>query len=207
MPAREVLVRAPGQCRQVRWKNGRGVTTELAIWPEGSALERGDFHWRAARARLAEAGPFSEFPGLERILIVIEGLGLLLDHGADAPRAFLRAFEPYPFPGRWRTTAELPHGPIEDLSLLYRPEHVRVQAECLRLGERSVRAPIEGEAALLLMLEGTAALRVTGEERPAALAPQHLAWVRHASPGDELELRGTRATARAVLVRVARQRA
>jgi environmental stress-induced protein Ves len=70
--------------RRVPWKNGRGVTEELALWPPGASFERGDFDWRVARAGVDAAGPFSEFPGFDRLLVVTEGEGLLLRHGVAA---------------------------------------------------------------------------------------------------------------------------
>src|SRR5687767_10413887 len=39
----EVVHLHPADARLVPWKNGRGVTRELALWPEGASLERGDF--------------------------------------------------------------------------------------------------------------------------------------------------------------------
>ncbi|MBM3986021.1 MAG: hypothetical protein FJ296_10095, partial [Planctomycetes bacterium] len=68
--------------RRVPWRNGRGVTEELALAPPGASFERGDFDWRVARATVAQAGPFSAFPGFERVLVVVQGAGLRLEHGA-----------------------------------------------------------------------------------------------------------------------------
>src|SRR5258708_2763617 len=53
----------PADARRVPWKNGRGVTDELALWPPGASFERGDFDWRIACAGVDAAGPFSAFPG------------------------------------------------------------------------------------------------------------------------------------------------
>ena len=47
------------------WKNGGGVTTEIA--KDGSE----PFLWRASRAQVASDGPFSYFPGYDRILIIL----------------------------------------------------------------------------------------------------------------------------------------
>ncbi|HKX45833.1 MAG TPA: HutD family protein, partial [Planctomycetota bacterium] len=46
----EVHQLSAADAREVRWKNGRGVSREVAVWPEGSAFERGDFGWRVALA-------------------------------------------------------------------------------------------------------------------------------------------------------------
>jgi uncharacterized protein len=61
------------------WKNGRGTTVEL--W----RLERdGQLLVRLSRAVVVEDGPFSIFPGVERNLTVLDGLGFrLLGEGLD----------------------------------------------------------------------------------------------------------------------------
>src|SRR5688500_12512282 len=100
---REVLQLRARDAKRVPWKNGRGMTTELALWPPGASLERGDFDWRISKASFDTAGPFSTFAGCERILIVTRGAGVLLDHGDQAARARVRRLEPYRFSGEWPT--------------------------------------------------------------------------------------------------------
>lgn len=53
------------------WKNGGGVTRQLAAWPEKSGLD--DFGWRISTARVDASGPFSRFAGIDRTLAVIDG--------------------------------------------------------------------------------------------------------------------------------------
>lgn len=55
------------------WKNGKGVTVELARAEVGGGLL-----WRLSMATVAEDGPFSLFPGIERNLTVISGPGFRL---------------------------------------------------------------------------------------------------------------------------------
>lgn len=55
------------------WKNGKGVTVELA-----RAEVEGALLWRLSMAAVAEDGPFSLFPGIERNLTVISGPGFRL---------------------------------------------------------------------------------------------------------------------------------
>jgi len=45
--------------RRMPWKNGGGVTTEIAIAPEGATLD--NFDWRVSTAQVDAAGPFSRF--------------------------------------------------------------------------------------------------------------------------------------------------
>ncbi|EGD04024.1 hypothetical protein B1M_13530, partial [Burkholderia sp. TJI49] len=44
------------------WKNGGGVTREIAAFPPGAALDA--FAWRVSVADVGAAGPFSRFDGI-----------------------------------------------------------------------------------------------------------------------------------------------
>ena len=55
-----------------RWKNGGGVTREVAKSPSQAPF------WRVSIANVDQEGPFSSFEGLDRILTVIEGKGMVL---------------------------------------------------------------------------------------------------------------------------------
>ncbi|MDG9788991.1 HutD/Ves family protein [Brucella anthropi] len=63
--------------RHMPWKNGGGVTVEIAVHPEGASVD--NFDWRISMATVASDGPFSIFPGIDRTLSVLEGDGILLD--------------------------------------------------------------------------------------------------------------------------------
>jgi len=76
--------------RPTPWKNGGGVTTELAMSPPGAGLD--DFDWRVSLASIAEDGPFSQFPGVDRTLVLVSGDGVLLDFGDE--RVVLSPSEP-----------------------------------------------------------------------------------------------------------------
>ena len=99
------------------WKNGGGVTREVAAHPPGSDL--GHFDWRVSIAEIHSAGPFSRFPGIERRLAVLEGcLSLSIDDGAalrvspDTP--------PVQFPGDVPAFADPVGGPVTDLNVMTR---------------------------------------------------------------------------------------
>ena len=47
------------QYRCMPWKNGAGVTREVAAWPPEARLD--DFGWRVSMARVERDGPFSTF--------------------------------------------------------------------------------------------------------------------------------------------------
>jgi environmental stress-induced protein Ves len=68
----------------VPWKNGGGLTREVAAYPEGAALA--DFDWRVSTAEVRNAGPFSLFPGVQRTLCVLQGTLALEVEGRQAVR-------------------------------------------------------------------------------------------------------------------------
>jgi uncharacterized protein len=68
-----MIIRTPASYRIMPWANGRGQTTELLRedGPDGLAL-------RLSIAVVAEDGPFSILPGIDRNLTVISGPGFWL---------------------------------------------------------------------------------------------------------------------------------
>jgi len=105
--------------RQLPWKNGQGVTLELAISPPGADL--GNFEWRISSARVDSDGPFSHFPGIERSLALLSGVGLRLylpePIGLDPGNPVVS------FAGERDVRAELLDDPVQDFNLMSRREH------------------------------------------------------------------------------------
>ena len=74
------------------WKNGKGVTVELCRAERDGAIQ-----YRLSMATVAEDGPFSLFPGIERNLTVIAGPGFRLM--GDNIALDCRPMIPVAFPG------------------------------------------------------------------------------------------------------------
>ena len=89
------------------WKNGKGITVELARADAG-----GNLLWRLSMATVAEDGPFSLFPGIERNLTVISGPGFRLV-GAGLSLDCL-PLGPVAFPGDVAVAAEGTGGQVSD---------------------------------------------------------------------------------------------
>lgn len=168
----------PADARRVPWKNGRGVTDELLVWPPGASLQRGDFEWRLARAGVSEAGPFSEFPGFERVLLVTSGEGLLLRPAAAAAPMRALPLRPVRFAGEGATSAELLGGPVTDLNLLLRRGVVRGDVDVLQPGGTPRRVRLAAAHAVLVLLAG--ALELRGLGAPVVLAAGESLWARDA---------------------------
>jgi uncharacterized protein len=183
----EILHLRASDSRRVPWKNGRGFTDELALWPAGASLERADFDWRISKAAVEENGPFSSFPGIERVLVVTEGAGVVLDHGARAPRATLEPLIPYRFSGDWPTSAELVAGRIADFNVLCRRALVRADVEVWTGSIARSLPPLSGEHVFAHVLEGELVARTGLERREARIAAGESLWVQ--GPEEVLELR------------------
>ena len=102
----------------MKWKNGKGITEEIALYPANASLDSDAIQWRLSLAPILEDGPFSLFPGLERYLALVEGKALQLDFGKK--QVLLRRGDIYAFSGNEPVQASLPAGPVKDLGLLYR---------------------------------------------------------------------------------------
>jgi environmental stress-induced protein Ves len=106
--------------RSNQWKNGGGTTVEVVSAPKGASLS--DFAWRVSIADVIHDGPFSEFEGVDRIIMVIEGAGLILK-GNDVEQT-LGPMRPFNFSGDLVTTARLIDGPTRDINIMTRRELV-----------------------------------------------------------------------------------
>lgn len=98
------------------WKNGGGVTREIA------SARQGDFTlWRISRADVVQDGAFSDFAGLARILTVVSDTGMNLEHEDGVLKA--HPWMPVQFGGELKIFARLDAGPITDLNLMFDPDH------------------------------------------------------------------------------------
>ncbi|QSX30162.1 HutD/Ves family protein [Shewanella cyperi] len=98
-----------------------GSTTELLISPTSAKVADRDFHWRISSARVERDGPFSDFSGYRRLLLVLEGKGMSLDwqHGEDSGQLLLTPDSPaWQFEGEAKVNARLLEGPISDFNLI-----------------------------------------------------------------------------------------
>jgi environmental stress-induced protein Ves len=102
---------------QTPWKNGGGVTREIAASPTGADLA--GFDWRVSMATVASGGPFSTFPGVDRLMLVLEG-ALRLDIAGGEPLTLDAASAAAEFPGDAEVTAAAPAAPVIDVNVMVR---------------------------------------------------------------------------------------
>lgn len=117
------------------WKNGGGLTQEIVCRPTGAGLA--DFDWRASIARIDADGPFSAFPGIDRVITLLEGGGVHLqstdgavDHRLDQP------LQPWAFSGDVALHGRLLGGASADFNVMVRRSRLRAQVDTLRANVR-----------------------------------------------------------------------
>jgi environmental stress-induced protein Ves len=175
------------------WKNGAGLTREIAVHPPGAGLEH--FDWRISVAEVARDGPFSAFPGIDRCIVLLHGAGMRLrlagaaEHLLDAPGV------PFTFPGEVAVEAELLGGATSDLNVMTRRGGWR--AEVVSLQAAAALAP--GDAALVLCCAG--AWRVGPSQDIALSTGQGLLW-RAAAPSLHLQPDASQGEHRLLVVRL-----
>lgn len=101
------------------WKNGRGTTREIIVWPEDSGDQ---FLWRISLADLKDTGAFSLYPEMKRILVVLEGKEIELSHTGN--HLTLPLLTPYSFDGSLAVNAKV-KAPGRDFNLMLRKNMAR----------------------------------------------------------------------------------
>lgn len=97
------------------WKNGGGVTRELARaeLPDGSG-----FAWRLSMADIEQPGPFSDFKGYRRQLILLDGTGLELGRPGARGVRLDHPGDTHIFDGAEDISATLHGGPCRDVNIM-----------------------------------------------------------------------------------------
>jgi environmental stress-induced protein Ves len=162
--------------RATPWKNGAGVTHEALRSP----LDGPAFQWRVSVATVGASGPFSDFSGYRRHMVLLRGAGVQLQF-ADGSAADLRAVgDQLAFDGGMAVHCELLGGECTDLNLMVSTALPAPDVRVLRL-----EAEYDLFAAphhFILLFPITGAVTVTAADgRPEILAPWDLALATAAS--------------------------
>jgi uncharacterized protein len=123
--------------RVAPWKNGKGVTREIAssAVSMGAASVRSEASadWRVSMATVAEDAPFSRFPGMTRTLGVVDGVGIELTTDGYS-RPIHVGDEPAVFPGDVPAAARPLDGPAVNLNLIVNPARILGRMSAIRAG-------------------------------------------------------------------------
>lgn len=116
----------------VPWKNGGGLTRELAVHLDGEIHP--EFLWRVSMATVGAPGPFSRFDGIDRTIAVLQGEGIVLASG-DSEIALRRGSDPYSFAGETPIDGSVISGETIDLNVMTRRGHFAHVMKRLVIGE------------------------------------------------------------------------
>ena len=109
----------PETFRSKPWKNGGGITVDIADACRPGADPAGweGMVWRLGRTAIVQPGPFSDLTGYERLQAVIVGAGLVLE-GASGEIDLRRPFVPVRYDGGLPLVSRLENGPVEVVNLI-----------------------------------------------------------------------------------------
>lgn len=140
------------------WKNGGGITHEaIRVPPTGEA-----FLWRVSVAQIDASGPFSDFAGYDRKMVLLRGRGIALEFGSGERRALRAVGDWVEFDGATSTRCELLDGPCVDLNLMV-SQSLRTAARIEPLSEPTPAAAIHGETTLIFAIQDPLSVDCGGE--------------------------------------------
>jgi uncharacterized protein len=141
----------PSRYVSTPWKNGGGVTTDIAF--DGDT-------WRFSRTPITVAGPFSDYTGFDRMQVLVTGSGLVLQTPAGDIDV-RRPFEPVRFAGETPIVSRLEAGPVEVINLM--GERSRVRIDLFVMGANNTRRLGPG-LHIAYCPTGRVTLKLEGEE-------------------------------------------
>jgi environmental stress-induced protein Ves len=156
------------------WKNGGGITHEAIREPPiGDA-----FIWRVSVAEIDSSGPFSDFAGYDRKMVLLRGHGIALEFGSGK-RCTLRGVGDFvEFDGSMATRCELLDGPCVDLNLMVSKSR-RTAARIERMSGPLQVAANDGDTTLIFGIQDP--LSLNGAAESTRLEPWDLAILRGCS--------------------------
>ena len=144
-------------CEPESWANGAGVTRVIAKgWICRSS---NDFDWRLSVADVTASGSFSALPGVDRVITLADGPGLLLK--VDDEEIALDPFRPLRFAGEARTQCQVVE-PTRDFNVMTRRDVCSATVD-IRVGSGILPAP-EGAINYVLALKGQANVSLSGDD-------------------------------------------
>jgi environmental stress-induced protein Ves len=177
-PPESLRIRRRSSFRTIPWKNGGGLTHEAIRVPES-----GDsFRWRISVAEVDASGPFSDFRGYQRKMVLLRGVGLTLNFADGERRQLQQIGDLVEFDGARSAHCELLAGPCVDLNLMVADAFPPVRARVLNLPVPVAVDCAAGESLVVFAITGSVLVR-PASGAPAILDPWDLAVVSEARSG------------------------
>jgi environmental stress-induced protein Ves len=159
----------------IPWRNGGGTTHEAIRVPAG-----GDsFRWRVSVANIDVSGPFSDFAGYRRTMVLLRGTGLTLQF-ANGERCVLQKIGDLAnFDGAASTFCELHDGPCVDLNFMV-SNAARAEVRILGVDNSAPVQAADEKSTLILSIADPMLLQSDAGET-VRLEPWDLAVLSHGS--------------------------
>ena len=149
-----------GSFHKMPWKNGQGLTSEIAIYPEDAKVSENSFLWRLSSAELAQGGSFSSFPGYERYFTLVKGGGLQLEFESSKRQVLLEQGQVCQFSGKEVVSSLLSGGAVQDLNLIYSSSRVKAVFESIALNAKPRSFGMIGTVGFLYCVDGAVSAQV-----------------------------------------------
>lgn len=137
----------PNDYREQRWKNGGGITHEIAADAEFDPPA-----WRISVATIERDGPFSDFRGYDRTIVALDS-GVTLS--VDGAETALHQYEPFAFRGESAVGARVASASRDLNAMTLRAEYAH-DVEVVR--ERQRFLVDDDELLFVYVLQGTATI-------------------------------------------------
>jgi hypothetical protein len=139
----------PAGYRRTPWKNGGGVTVDIAEHEDA---------WRFGRTPITTPGPFSDYSGFDRAQVLVAGRGLVLKT-PDGEIDVRTPLKPVAFAGETPIVSRLESGPVEVVNLIGNRAKVRVDLQVLHAGAAMGRS---AGTHIVYAAHGSATLAIDG---------------------------------------------
>lgn len=144
------------------WGSNSGRAKDLAFGPKDST---GASRWSLSAATVEKSGPFTTFPGVDRITVPVEGELLVLD--VDGTEHAMERLRPLRYPGDVPVQASLPTGEVTVLNTLVNRDSFGAAVMVVELSKKN--SPSLGADQFLVLLQGSAKAFLPGEDAPEDL--------------------------------------
>ena len=154
----------PSTYGRTPWKNGGGVVIDIAGETRSGAASAAGWDatlWRFGRTTIPVGAPFSDLAGFDRLLMVVEGRGLVLCTPTEEIDV-REPFVPVRFAGETRIVSRLEAGPVDVVNLIADRAHATI--ELVRLAHENSKTLTPGRH-VIYAAAGACTLRCNGERR------------------------------------------
>ncbi len=137
------------------WKNGGGITREAFRVPAAGE----PFDWRVSFAQIDRSGPFSDFAGYTRHMVLLRGAGVRLEFAGGRRTTLREPGDSAQFDGAVATRGELLHGSCIDLNLIVATDGYTVSARIEAVREPVTWQAVAGHSLLLVPIDAAVVVR------------------------------------------------